>query len=272
MLRSLSLQLLFTDRPFPDRARAAAAAGFDLVDLWDWRDSDVEAVAAAARDVGIGINGFFGVRDTSLVDPAQRHAFLEELRRSLEVARRVGARQLHVFSNAIRPGGVVVPAPAASAAVHEAVCLEGLAEAVEIVRGSGVVLALEHLNPVFLPGYLWTDVAQTVSLARQLAAPDVVGVVLDFFHQQLSGGRLSAALEAALPHLVRVDVAEVPGRHEPGAGEIDFAYLRRRLEQAGYDGTISFEVVPSDGRPETALRAIEEVFPASRARRGVEAG
>jgi hydroxypyruvate isomerase len=260
MLRSVSIELMWADRPYADRARAAAAAGFDLVDLWDSRTSDIEAVATACSDTGIGINGFFGNRDFSLCDPASRTAVRDEVARSLELARAVGARQLHVFSNAIRPGGIVVASPPVPPQALLAHCEDALGDLVDLVRGSGVTLVLEHLNTVFLPGYFFDATLATLA-ARALDAPEV-GVVIDCFHQQLCGGRLADHLLAALPWLVRFDVAEVPGRHEPGAGEIDFAFLRDLLDAHGWDKTISFETVPSDGNPDTAVRAIDALFPA----------
>ena len=89
MLRSVSIQLMWSELPYAERAAAAAGAGFDLVDLWDSRTSDIDGVAKACRDNGIGIDGFFGNRDVSLCDPEQRQAALDEIARSLDVAVRV---------------------------------------------------------------------------------------------------------------------------------------------------------------------------------------
>lgn len=260
MMRSLSLQFVWTGSTFPQRASNAACAGFDLVDLWDSRDSDVDAVAAVCADHGTGINGFFGNRDYPLCDPVARADVLEEISRSLDTAARVGACQLHMFANAIRPGGVVEPAPDLPAQALTDTCVATLREAAELVAGTGVTLVLEHLNTLFLPNYLWPDVLDAVEVARAVNHPGV-RVVFDTFHQQLTGGRLTDRLVAALPNLARVDVAEVPDRHEPGAGEIDFGYLRQLLDAHGWDGTITFETVPSDGHPDTALRAIDRFFP-----------
>lgn len=265
MLRSISIELMWADRPYADRARAAAAAGFDLVDLWDARTSDIDQVAAACRETGIGINGFFGNRDFSLCDPASQREMRNEVARSLETARAVGARQLHIFSNAIRPGGIVVASPPLPTEALLAQCEDALDDLAKLVRGSGVTLVLEHLNTVFLPGYFFDATLATLA-ARALGVPEI-GVVIDCFHQQLCGGRLADHLRAALPWLVRFDVAEVPGRHEPGAGEIDFAYLRDLLDDEGWDGTVSFETVPSDGDPATAVRAIDATFPVEWCRR-----
>lgn len=262
MLRSVSIQLMWDDRPFPARAEAAAAAGFDLVDLWDRRHSELPALALACRDHGIGINGFFGNRDHSLCDPGMRTEVVDEIRANLEAAVEVGARQLHVFSNAIRPGGVVAPLPPLTRDQLLQVGLEHLALVADDARDAGVTLVLEHLNTVFLPGYLWHDVQTVVGLARTLDHPHV-RMVFDAFHQQLVGGRLTDNLVAALPWLGRVDVAQVPGRFEPGAGEIDFRYLRDVLDRHRWDGTLTFETVPSTGDPADAVAAVDAIFPRS---------
>lgn len=262
MLRSVSLQLMWTDRPFPQRVEAAAAASFDLVDLWDWRNNDIEAIAATARDNGIGINGFFGNRLHAACDPDEKSAFLDELTESLDTAVRVGAHQLHLFSNAIRPGGVVVPAPPLVPEALHAACVDALSAAADLARGTGVTLILEHLNDVFLPGYRWRDAGIVTALCRQVDRQEV-RVAYDTFHQQLTGGRLTEHLLAALPVLGRFDVAGLPGRTEPGIGEIDFNHLLGILTRSDWDGTVTFEISPSDGRPETALAAIDQLLPPS---------
>jgi hydroxypyruvate isomerase len=261
MLRSVSLQFMWTDRPFPDRVAAAAAAGFDLVDLWDWRTDDISAIATAAKDNGIGLNGFFGNRQHAACDPSGKAAFLEELKQSLDCAVTVGARQLHIFSNAIRPGGIVVPAPPVAPETLHAAGLDAMNAAAVLVAGSGVTLVLEHLNTVFLPGYLWSDAGLATAVCRQLDRAEV-RVAFDAFHQQLSGGRLTDHLIASLDVLGRFDVAGVPGRTEPGIGEVDFSYLRSVLIEHGWDGTVTFEITPSDGNPDTAIAGVDKIFPA----------
>ncbi|GEM_PF-381204 len=262
VLRSVSIHFMWDDRPMINRVEAAAKAGFDLVDLWDWRSVDIDAISAAARDNGIGINGFFGNRQHSACDSSDRSAFLAEIGESIDCAVRVGARQLAIFSNAIRPGGLVLPSPPLPAqTLHEAT-VDAVRAASELAAEAEVTLMLEPLNDVFLPGYLWTGMSPAISVAREVNHP-AVRVAFDTFHQQLSGGRLTDHLVAALPYLGRFDVGGVPGRFEPGVGEIDFMFLRSVLDEHRWDGTITFETVPSDGDPATAVAAIDRFFPKS---------
>lgn len=261
MTRALSIELIWRDRSFPERAAAAAAGGFDLVDLWDRRTSDLPALAASCADNGIGINGFFGNRDYGLADPENSAAALDEIARSIEAAHEVGARQLHVFSNAILPGGVVKPIHAPNVTAT-GTAVENLRAAADLARGSGVQLMLEHLNSVYLPGYLWCDAGVVAATAREVACDEVRGV-FDTYHQQLTSGRLVDTLLAGWEWFGRIDIAGVPGRCEPGTGEIDFDYLRTVIEARGWEGPMTFEMTPT-GDPDEAIAAINRVFPAKR--------
>lgn len=259
ILRAISLQGMWDGLDFVERTRQAAAAGFDLIDLWDWRQLDMDAVAATARDAGIGINGFFGNRDFGLADPSSTTEVYDTIAASVETAVRVGARQVHVFSNGIRPGGIVAPLPPAPQEVWYETAVKNLHRVLGLVEGTGICLMLEHLNTVYLPGYYWDSASMVTTLAREIDHPQV-RMVYDAFHQQLSVGRLTDHLVAALPWMGRLDVGNVPGRGEPGCGEIDFAQLRKVLDRGHWDGTITFEVVPSDGNPATAVAGIDAVF------------
>lgn len=259
MRYSVNLQFMWPELSFPDRVRKAAAMGFDQVDLWDWRDCDIDAVGEACRAEGVALGGFFGHRRVGLANPAQREQVLEELARSLRVAERVGASQLHTFSDGIGPGGVIVKPPPLTRPARFRACVDGLRAAAELVENAGVTLAVEAINNVHVPGYFWDEVGITLEICRTVDHPSV-RLAFDCFHQQLSGGRLTDNLIEALPWMARFDVADVPGRGSPGSGEINFAYLRTVLESQGYDGVVSFEMDPPDGESDRAARACLRVF------------
>jgi hydroxypyruvate isomerase len=179
------------------------------------------------------------------------------------VAERVGAHQLHMFSDHIEASRIDKPPPLTVAARQRAT-VDGLLRCLELVEGreSGgrpLTLVVESINTVFVHGYFLTDTAASVAVCREVDHPQL-GMFFDCFHQQLVGGRLTDNLRDALPYAASVHIADVPGRHQPGTGEINFHHIRRVLEEEGYDGQLTFEVDPQDGDSEAAMIAIKEVF------------
>ncbi len=258
MRHSVSIKFMWGDLPLPERARRAGEHGFDTVELWDWRGEDIDGLATACRESGIEIAGFFGHSYGALCDPAQRGRVLQALEESVQVAERVGARQLHMFSDDRRPDGRFEPAPPLTNATKRRSCVEGLLECAKLVEGRRLELALEAINSVFVPGYFLADVGAALEIVREVDHPQV-RVFFDCFHQQLVAGRLIDNLIDALPYVSSVHVADVPGRHEPGTGEINFHSIRRLLDDHGYERQVTFEVVPLRDS-DTAVAACKEVF------------
>lgn len=260
MKYSVSLQFMWPDLPFPERARRAASHGFDRVDLWDWRGSDIDELAEVCRSEGIEIGGFFGHREGSLIDPSQHEVILEQLSASAEVAERVGARQLHMFTDEIQEGSVIRKPPSLTWEAKWQACVDGLRAGLAVIENRPVELVLEAINDVYVPGYFLRDVSLALALCRSLDHPQV-RMSFDCYHQQLVGGRLIDHLREALPYCARVDVADVPGRGQPGTGEINFGSIRRVLEEERFDGQVTFEVVPAGGDSDRAMSDIKEAFP-----------
>ena len=256
---SVSIRFMWADLPLPERARRAGAHGFGCVELWDWREEPMDELAAACGEAGVEIAGFFGHSRGALIDPAQREDVVALVAETVEVAERVGARQLHMFSDDRVPGGFAKPPPLTYAAKRRS-CVETLRECVQLVEGKPMELVLEAINGVFVPGYFLEDTSAALELCRDVDHPQVT-MFFDCFHQQLVGGRLIDNLSDALPWVSSVNVADVPGRHLSGTGEINFHGIRRVLEEQGYDRQLTFEVDPLGGDSEAAVQAIKEVFP-----------
>jgi hydroxypyruvate isomerase len=256
---SVSIKFMWADLPLPERARRAAAAGFDCVELWDWRGEDVDALADACRESGIEIAGFFGHSGGALIDPSQRERVLAYLAETVEVAERVGARQLHMFSDDRGPEGFAKHPPLTEAAMRRS-CVDGLRECVQLIEGKPMELVLEAINNVFVPGYFLQDTSAALELCREIDHSQVT-MFFDCYHQQLTRGRLIENMVEALPYAAAVHVADVPGRHQPGTGEINFHSLKRVLEEQEYDRQLTFEVAPVDGDSDAAVSAIKEIFP-----------
>ncbi len=257
---SVSIQFLWANLPLAERARQAAAHGFDSVELWDWRGEDMDGLYQACCENNIKIAGFFGHSSGGLRDPKDRTMVLENLAESIEMAERVGAHQLHLFSDGIkRPAGEITKPPAIPRIAQYQSCVDGIREAVKLVEGKPIELILEAINTVYIPGYFWDEAGITIEMCRAVNHPQV-RLAYDCFHQQLVAGRLTENMIEALPYAARIDVADVPGRHQPGTGEINYHHIYRVLKEHKYDGMITFETAPLNGDNEACVKAIKSVF------------
>ena len=104
--KSACIEPMYSELPFLERFQAAKCDGFDFVEFWSWTDKDLDAVKAAAQQADIQIAGFNGDAELSLIDPAQRTAYLEFLRQSVAAAKKVGAHSLTIHSNGLGEGGM----------------------------------------------------------------------------------------------------------------------------------------------------------------------
>ena len=106
--KSACIEPMYSEIPFLDRFQAAKDDGFDYVEFWSWTDKDLDAVKEAAEKAGVGISGFNGDADYSLIDPTHKQLYLDFLRQSVAAAKKVGAKSVTIHSNALGEGGIVV--------------------------------------------------------------------------------------------------------------------------------------------------------------------
>ncbi|MDR3078065.1 MAG: TIM barrel protein [Planctomycetota bacterium] len=250
------IETLFTELPWAKRFRAAREAGFDLVEFWSWTDKDLDGVRDLAREAGVGVSGFNGDADYSLIDPAHRRDYLSFLEKSLAAARKVGALSVTVHSNALGEGGLVANHyPELSDTVKLCAMFDALREGAPLAERAGVTLNLEALN-------IWVDhrgnylsrTAMAAEICRLVDSPRLK-VLYDVYHMQINEGNLCSTIAAHAAQFGHVHVADVPGRHEPGTGEINYPRVFACLEAAGYSGAVGYELVPKAGT-DGAVRAI----------------
>ena len=116
--KSACIEPMYSDLPFLERFQAAKDDGFEFVEFWGWTDKDLDAVKVAAEKAGIGIAGFNGDAELSLIDPVQKTEYLEFLKKSVAAAQKVGARSVTIHSNGLGDGGVVINRAYIAAATH----------------------------------------------------------------------------------------------------------------------------------------------------------
>jgi hydroxypyruvate isomerase len=245
-----NLSMLFTDVPLAERFGRARAAGFDAVEVQFLGGTPVERVREqldrhhlelvllnfAVGDFAAGDRGY-------LNDPARRGDLERALDEGLETARRLGVRRMNAMAGNLLPG---VPEPVQ----HETI-VDNLRRAAPAASAAGVTIVVEALNRFDHPRYAVTTSKAALEIMRKVDHPNV-RYQYDTFHMQRMEGNLTDTVTRNLAWIGHIQVADVPGRHEPGTGEINFPFFFRSLAAAGYRGFIGLEYVPS-GPTETTL-------------------
>jgi hydroxypyruvate isomerase len=237
-----NISWLFPDLPFAERPRAVAGLGFRALEFGFPSHADIDALAAGREEFGLDVilfNQDVPVWDAAnrgyLVDPARRDEFRRTLDGALAVAERLRVRKVML------PAGVVVPGMDRQA--QRACMVENLRAAAPLAGQAGVLLTIEALNPFDNPGYFLTGSREALDIVREVGHPHV-RFQFDTYHLQLMEGNLTRTLRDNVSAIGHIQFADVPGRHEPGTGEINFANLARFAEEAGYEGFIGLEYIP----------------------------
>ena len=244
---AVNLEMWWTDRPRVERVAAAAAAGFGLAEIWYWPQWDVDALAAACREHDVAIAQLGGWDfEPRLSEAANRGAFRDGIAAAVDVAHRLGVPRINLNGPVLRPGEE-------RAAVRDRVA-EAIAAVVDLAEDGDVTLMVEPMNlRVDHPGYSLPTSADVVAVCEAVGS-DALGINWDFYHLQIAEGDLTGHLEEGVAHVAYAQVADHPGRHEPGTGEIDHAFLLGRLRALGYDGPIGLECVPATSETAAVAR------------------
>lgn len=235
---SACIELLFAaEHPdFPDRIRAAKAAGLDAVEFWRFSNKNLDAVKAALDETGLPLAGILCEPIAPLTTPESHAGFLDGVRTSLAAAQQLGATMLIAQAGDDQPG-------VARTAQHASI-VKVLKEAAKILEGSGVVLALEPLNDrVDHPGYYLTSTEEGLDIVDEVARPEV-RLIYDIYHSAVMGERIEDVLKGRVDRVVHAHLADTPGRHEPGTGALDYADRLAWLFWQGYDGLVGLEYKP----------------------------
>ena len=250
---SVMLWTVFTDLPFEERLAKVAEAGFSNVELvgeyGKWSADDFARANAARKRLGIEFDATAGLAH-GIADPASRDALLAELSQALIPMETLGCPAMILLSGNVVPG-------ISRFAQHRS-CAETLKRAAALVEGrqingQPVRLLLECIDPEENPRYFLTSAAEAIEVVRQVNHPQVQ-FLYDLFHEQIAEGNLIEKLDKHIDVIGLIHVADVPGRHEPGTGEINYVNIYRKLAQLNYKRTVAMEFHPT-GDAVATLRA-----------------
>ncbi len=240
---SANRSFLFTDLPFLDRFAAAARAGFAGVEYASPYEHDAKDIARRLEDHGL-IQALFnlpagdwaaGERGIAIL-PGRVREFRDGVARALDYANALGCERLNCLAG-IAPPGV-------DRSALETTFLDNLASAAEAAAQRKVRLLIEPINTRDMPGFFLDRADDALRLIGR-AASDNLYLQADIYHMQVMQGDLARRLEAAMPRIAHIQIADNPGRHEPGTGEINFAFLLPLIDRLGYRGWVGCEYRPA---------------------------
>ncbi|MGH8687362.1 MAG: 2-oxo-tetronate isomerase [Burkholderiales bacterium] len=238
-----NLSLLFPELPFAERFAAAAAAGFRAVEYqFPYGFGRADEIGSRAREAGVEVvlhnlpggdaaKGYRGIA----CQPSRVAEFREGVERAIEYARAAGCPRLNALAG-------IAPPDAAPERLFETL-VENLRFAAGRLASAGLTLLTEPANARTIPGFFLNTSRQAIE-AIDAAGASNLQLQYDIFHMQIVEGDLAKTLERLLPRIGHVQLADVPDRHEPGTGEINYEFLLAQIDRLGYRGWIGCEYIP----------------------------
>jgi hydroxypyruvate isomerase len=245
---SANLSMLFQEHDFLDRFDAAAKAGFTGVEYLGPYDQPAETVAARLKKNGLtqvlfnvpSGNWAGGERGIAIL-PARVDEFRKGVDTAIEYAKVLGCKQINVLAG-IAPAGV-------DRGELEKTFVENLKFAAPKMKAAGIKLLIEAINTIDIPGFFLNTTDQALDIIEKVGS-DNLFFQYDIYHMQIMEGDLARSIEKNLSKIAHVQLADNPGRHEPGTGEINYPFLYAHLDRIGYAGWVGAEYKPKAGTVE----------------------
>ncbi|MFW3615975.1 hydroxypyruvate isomerase [Billgrantia antri] len=238
-----NLSMLFTEEDFLDRFKAAAEAGFKGVEYLFPYDYPATEIKARLDEHGLTQvlhnlpAGDWGAGERGIAcHPDRVEEFRVGVEKAIDYATALGCKQVNCLAG-IQPQGV-------SLEQARRTLVENLRYAAEKLEAAGILLLAEPINTRDIPGFFLNRTEQALAIFDEVGS-DNLKLQYDIYHMQIMEGDLAPTIEKHLERIAHVQLADNPGRHEPGTGEINYPFLFAHLDRLGYDGWIGCEYKPA---------------------------
>ncbi|SMX27956.1 Hydroxypyruvate isomerase [Pelagimonas phthalicica] len=246
-------EMLWQDKPIAWRAARLTEMGFG-VGLWNWPDHDIAKLEAVGANYTI-MNGYLQGR---LADDEGAEILLASAKETVQVGKRLGVDRLNLHGTGLGEGGIPIWQHELETGDMWLKARDSLMRICDLAEAEGVVFTLENLNLLDHPGCPFGSTADVLALVSAIDLPQL-RINLDLYHTQIGEGDLIRWCEKCLPWIGEVQVADNPGRFEPGSGEINYTAVARALAEMGYRGPIGMEAFAKTDS-EAALEAFRKAF------------
>ncbi len=244
---AVNIEMWFGGMPFLDRMRASAKLGFPAVEFWPWEGKDLAAIADLSKELNLAIAQFtaWGF-EPGMNDPKNHQRFVEAVDKGCEVAKQIDCKLMTVVGGNDQRG-------MSQEQMHENI-ITALKMAAPIAEKNDITLILEPMNiRVDHKGHCLYGSEKPVRICREVNSPNVK-INWDLYHMQISEGDLCGRLKDGFDQVGYLQVADNPGRYEPGTGEVHYNRVLRQAKELGYTGYVGLECRPMEGEEKAAQR------------------
>ncbi len=249
-----SAEMLFRDLDFVDRVRQIHSRGFE-VEIWNWTTKDLAALAST----GATFSSMTGYISGDLLDDDGIAELLRTAELSLQASVTIDCPRLNIHGTGLDDNGQAIKQKTHTTAAEFAKAVETLSKMATLAEKYGKVFTLENLNlPVDHPGTPFALASETLALIQAVNHPNL-RLNLDLYHAQIGEGNLTELVRQCFDYIGEIQVADVPGRCEPGTGEINYRRIATELKSLGYTGVVGLEAWAS-GDSNAALDAFASAF------------
>ena len=228
--------------------------GFSQIEFWDWKDKNISLFNSLCDKHNMKITNFSGQRKGDLIAISTHKHMLAELKEATKVAEKLGCPNLMLLSNQLEENGRVANS-------HEEISPEekykniihGLEKSINLTPDS-ITLQLETLNTkIDHPGYYLNDIDTAVKIVREINHPRLK-ILADLYHLGIMGFNLKDIIKKYMPEIGYFHIADIPGRHEPGSGNMNWKEILELIKEEGYEGFVGFEYSPAYDSDESLFK------------------
>ena len=258
MKASVCIEMIYTEFPFLERIKIAAEQGFDAVEFWNWDNKDMPAIKKTAENASIEIATFQSNRGGTLINPSHRKDFISGIKESLEMANQMNTKKMFLLTDELGDDrSVKFKFPDLSEEEKYQSVLDGIKDIAPLAEAAGVTMVLEPLNNLVDHAGYWLKKSEVgFELVRKVNSTNV-RLLFDIYHQQITEGNIIERLMGNLDVIGHVHVADVPGRHQPGTGELNYGNILGKLRDTGFEGFVGLEFEPTVPSKEAAAAALK---------------
>ncbi|QGP92550.1 Hydroxypyruvate isomerase [Neomoorella glycerini] len=237
-----NLTMLFTELPFLERFNAARKAGFRAVEFlfpYEYAINDIKSLLAENSLQVVLFNlpaGNWAAGERGIAaDPGRKEEFRDGVRQAINWAGQLNVSRLNCLAGKVNP--------AFSQEEHWQALVDNVHYAAQVLAEYDLKLMVEPINHYDVPGFFLNTTRQALQLINDVNMPNVY-LQYDLYHAQKEEGNLTVTLRENIQKIGHIQIADNPGRHQPGTGEINYPFLLREIDSLGYEGYVSLEYIP----------------------------